>query len=116
MYVIDLLLNSILNLTKEEIENSKIELNMQAGSGGTPLLDVWLKHAEEEKANGTCKDCSYWGWYGEQANFKPGQCVFSFVRMTENEWLLISVAKIIDTPANTWATVEILEKYAPFFC
>lgn len=29
----DLLLNNVLNLTKEEIENSKIEFNMQAGSG-----------------------------------------------------------------------------------
>ena len=29
----DLPLNSVLNLTKEEIKNSKIEFNMQAGSG-----------------------------------------------------------------------------------
>ena len=30
----DLLLNNVLNLTKEEIQNSKIEFNMQAGSDG----------------------------------------------------------------------------------
>lgn len=30
----ELLLNNVLNLTKEEIDNSKIEFNMQAGSGG----------------------------------------------------------------------------------
>lgn len=30
----DLQLNTVLNLTKEEIQNSKIEFNMQAGSGG----------------------------------------------------------------------------------
>lgn len=29
----ELLLNNILNLTKEEIEKSKIEFNIQAGSG-----------------------------------------------------------------------------------
>ena len=29
----DLLLNNVLNLTQEEIDNSKIEFNMQAGSG-----------------------------------------------------------------------------------
>lgn len=29
----DLLLNDILHLSKEEINNSKIEFNMQAGSG-----------------------------------------------------------------------------------
>ncbi len=45
----DLLLNDVLHLTREEIENSKIEFNMQAGSGGQPFLDRWLKHTEEEK-------------------------------------------------------------------
>lgn len=34
----DLQLNDILNLTKEEIDNSKIEFNMQAGTGGQPFL------------------------------------------------------------------------------
>ena len=43
--VMDLPLNNVLNLTKEEIENSKIEFNMQAGSGGQPFLDRWLKHS-----------------------------------------------------------------------
>lgn len=73
----DLLLNDVLHLTRDEIENSKIEFNMQAGSGGQPFLDRWLKHTEEEKNIGTCKDCSYWGWYGKQRNFYPGQWVFS---------------------------------------
>ncbi|MGO5071417.1 hypothetical protein [Roseburia faecis] len=93
----DLLLNDVLHLTREEIENSKIEFNMQAGSGGQPFLDRWLKHTEEEKNTGTCKDCSYWGWYGKQRNFYPGQWVFSFARMPGDEWLLISAAQIIDT-------------------
>lgn len=35
--------------------------------------------------------------------------------MQEDEWLLISVAKIIDTPANDWANVQVLEEYAPLF-
>lgn len=72
-----ILLNDVLHLTREEIENSKIEFNMQAGSGGQPFPDRWLKHTEEEKNTGTCKDCSYWGWYGKQRNFYPGQWVFS---------------------------------------
>ena len=45
----DLKLNDVLHLTQEEIGNSKIEFNMQAGSGGQPFLDRWLKHTEEEK-------------------------------------------------------------------
>ena len=111
----DLPLNNVLNLTKEEIENSKIEFNMQAGSGGQPFLDRWLKHSEDEKKSGTCTDCSYWGWYGKQRNFYPGQWVFSFARMTDDEWLLISAAEIVDVPADEWATVNVLERFVPLF-
>ena len=50
--------------------------------------------------SGTCSDCSYWGWYGKQRNFYPGQWVFSFARMTDDEWLLISAAEIVDVPAD----------------
>ena len=111
----DLLLNDVLHLTQEEIGNSKIELNMKAGRGGQSYLDRWLKHSEEEKSTGNCKDCSYWGWYGKKRNFYPEQWVFSFVRMLEDEWLLISAARIIDTPTDDRATVEVLEKYIPLF-
>lgn len=112
----DLQLNQILNLSQDEIDNSKIELNMQAGRGGQPFLDRWLKHSEEEKASGTCAECSYWGWYGKQGrNFKPGQWVFSFARMTGDEWLLISAAEIKDVPADEWATVSVLERFMPLF-
>ena len=111
----DLLLNNVLNLTKEEIQNSKIEFNMQAGSGGQPSLDRWLKHSEAEKMSGTCSDCSYWGWYGKQRNFYPGQWVFSFARMNDDEWLLISAAEIIDVPADEWAAANVLERFVPLF-
>jgi len=112
----DINLNDILNLSEEEILRSKIEFNMQAGSGGEPFIDRWLKYSENEKASGACKDCSYWGWYGtNQRNFYPGQWVFSFVRLINDEWLFISAGKVVDTPFNDWASVEILEKYKPFF-
>ena len=78
----ELHLNDLLNFSEEEINNSKIEFNMQAGSGGQPIIDRWLKHTEEEKTSGTCKECSFWGWYGsKQRNFYPGQVVFSFARI-----------------------------------
>ena len=41
--------------------------------------------------------------------------VFSFARMTEDEWLLISVAQIIDTPFDDWADVKVLDRFAPLF-
>ena len=47
----DLLLNDVLNLTQQEIENSKIEFNVQAGSGGQSFLDRWLKHTETDSSH-----------------------------------------------------------------
>ena len=91
-------LNNILGLTDEEINNSKIELNMQAGVGGESYIDLWLYCDEKDKENGTCPECGYWGWYGNQRNFRPGQWVFSFVRLRDNECLFTSAAEIIDVP------------------
>lgn len=111
----ELMLNDVLHLTPEEIENSKIELNMYPNVGEPLFLDLWLKYTEEEKAAGTCKECSYWGWFANKRNFYPGQWVFSFVKKSDDEWLLISAAQVIDVPPDTWATVQILEKYKPLF-
>lgn len=111
----DLNLKQILNLSPDEIKNSKIEFNMQADSGGEAFIDKWLQYTETEKAEGLCTECSYWGWYGKKRNFYPKQTVFSFIRLRDNEWLLISVAEIIDVPENSRAIVKIVEKYKPFF-
>lgn len=111
----NLLLNDILHLSNDEINNSKIESNMQAGVGGQPFIDRWLKNTDDEKLNGTCPECSYWGWYGKQRNFYPGQWVFSFARIKDDEWLFISAAEIIDIPADTWASVTMLENFKPLF-
>ena len=56
-------LNSILNLTEERIENSKIELNMNDGKTKEPFIDRWLDRPEDERAAGLAKRCSYWTWY-----------------------------------------------------
>ena len=112
----ELKLKSILQLTEEQAKNSKIELNMKGGSGGDEYLNIWLKHTDHEKEEGLCSECSYWGWYGEkQRNFYPGQWVFSFIRMPDNEWLMISAAEIIDVPKNDRATVRILDEFKPYF-
>ena len=39
----DLKLNDILNLSQDELKNSKIELNMTAGSGAESFMIRWLK-------------------------------------------------------------------------
>ena len=113
----NLMLNALLKLSENEIKNSKIEFNMQAGRGAENFIDRWLKHTETEKSNGICEDCSFWGWYGTKSrNFLPGNIVFSFIRLSNNdEWLLISVAKIIDVPKKSRAKVEIINNYKPLF-
>lgn len=115
-----ILLNDIFHLRAEEISNSKIEFNMQAGRGGESFLDRWLAYSNLEKEQGysTNWNCSFWSWYTrQQRNFCQGQWVFSFVRIPKNsnEWLFVSAAEIIDTPKNTWAKVSILKRFAPFF-
>ena len=110
----ELFLNNILNLNQEEIENSKIEFNMMAGSGGQAFIDRWLKNTEEDKAAGTCKECSYWGWFGKQRNFYPGQWVFSFARITDDEWLFISAGEILEV-LEGWSKAKILDRFKPYF-
>ena len=110
-----ILLNQILNLSEDEIQNSKIEFNMTEGSGGDSYIDIWLEHSDKDKSAGKCFECSYWGWYGNKRNFYPGNIVFSFIRLETNEWLLISVAEIIDVPENSRASVKICKKYASLF-
>lgn len=108
-------LNDILGLNEKEISNSKIELNMQAGVGGESYIDLWLYCSDIDKENGTCPECGYWGWYGKQRNFSPGQLVFSFVRIRDNEWLFTSAAEIKEVPENTFAKVKIIDKHKPLF-
>lgn len=56
----ELTLNNILNLSSDEIENSRIELNMTEGPGGIAYIDKWLS-LEQSIKDGGVTDCSYWG-------------------------------------------------------
>ena len=107
-------LNDIFQLNEEEIKNSKIELNMQAGRGGEPFIERWLNCEKEVRESGLT-DCSYWGWFGNKKNFYKRQWVFSFVKLSWDEWLFVSAAEIVDIQPNSRATVKILEKFKPFF-
>jgi len=113
----ELLLNMILNLTQEEIKNSKIQFSNTEGPSGTPYIDKWLKLDENQKRLGICPQCSFWGWKdGKQRNFSPGQWCFSFIKLTGDEWLLVSAGEIIEVPKGTWAKVDVIkERFAPLF-
>lgn len=107
-------LNDILHLTDEEINNSKIELNMSEGKNGIPHIDKWLSLNDKEKSSGIT-DCSYWPRYGSSKNFHIGQKVFSFIRKSYDEWLFISAARILEVPEDRQADVEILKEYKSLF-
>ncbi len=111
----DLKLNDILHLTEEEIDNSKIELNMKGGSEGEPYIDTWLKYTEDQKLNGYYEDISFWGRYGKNKNFVEGNHCFSFIRISGDDWLLISAGQIVEVPPEGRAKVQILDEFAPLF-
>lgn len=108
----------ILNLTEEQINNSKIEVNTSPGSNAPLYMEDWLSLDDEVKESGI-HECSYWGWKSKKArNFAVGQVVFSFIRLSysaSDEWLFVSAGKILEIPHCARAKVEIIDEYKPFF-
>lgn len=88
-------LNDILHLTKKQIENTKIGLNM-GWQGRTHFLD-WY----ESDPNDRNTDFTYHSHQGKSRNFTSiGQLCFGFVRLQESDdkWLLVSAGKITSIP------------------
>lgn len=111
----EIMLNDILHLTESELSNSKIELNMTKGNGGLPFIDEWLTESTENKISGDV-GCCYWSWYGKSKNFTVGQYVFSFLRLSSEDWLFVSAAEILEITANVWrAKYKILNKFSSLF-
>ncbi len=108
-------LNDILCLTNKEIKKAKIEFNMHPANSDEEYIERWLKHTDEEKSSGTCEYCSYWNNRGGKRNYKLGELVFSFVRLSKDEWLFISAGIVTDENANDAAKVEIDNKYSDLF-
>lgn len=110
-----LLLNDLFNLSNDEINNSKIELNMRPGNSTIPFIETWLSLDYNKKVNGLT-GFSYWTSYGNKRNFSINNIVFSFTRIkNDSEWLFVSAARIIDNTPYTNAKCEILEKFKPYF-
>lgn len=111
-------LNSILNLTEEQIKNSKIELNITYKEGNASFIDLWTGHSEEERRAGDPRVTCYCGWpTGKKHNFREGQWVFSFIQLSDNRdrWLFASAAKALNVPEGGPTEVEVLTEYAPLF-
>jgi hypothetical protein len=84
----------LFHLTDEELNRSKIVLNMTAGIERKECLDIWLTSKDRQ----TDVRFSYWSHYGKQRNFSLNNIVFGFVRMGSDRYLLVTVGKIIDVP------------------
>ena len=114
----ELKLNDILHLTEEEINNSKIELNMKGGSGlKRPFIDLWLRYTDEEKVRGDKEEISFWGHTKNQKIYQEGNFGFAFIRLNnEDEWLFISAAEITGVPEYEGrAKFKVLNEFSPLF-
>ncbi|CCV63615.1 conserved hypothetical protein [Alteracholeplasma palmae J233] len=101
-------LNQLLGLTKEEIKNSKINLNMT--SEKRECLDLWLKNKDVS--------FSYWSHQSGRKNYQEGNYSFGFVRLGNNKWLLITasvITKVPDNPNGGHCEYSIIDKYRPLF-
>lgn len=90
-----LMLNDILHLSADQIDNSKIGLNMKWN--GRSHFSNWYESDEYNRDT----DFNYASHYGNNRNYtKIGQWSFGFVRLQDdpNKWLLISVGEITSIP------------------
>ena len=100
-------LRELLNLTEEEIDNSKIALCSYSYDLNKNIYDIWFESNQ--------KDISY-AYYNsdKQKNYKVGQTVFAFVQFPENNkhWVLVSVGKILESSSESrLCKFEPLKKY-----
>jgi hypothetical protein len=74
----DILLNDVLIRSAEEIDNSKIEFNMQAGSGGQSFIDRWHKHYGRRKSNRNLSRLLLLGLVWQAEKLYPGKLCSAF--------------------------------------
>ena len=103
-----IMLNNILNLTDEDINNTKISLNI--GWQNVDHFSRWYNNGDV--------DFAYHSHYAGKRNFHNGNLCFGFVRLPDNpdKWLLVTASKIISVPEKPGTCkTETLEEYEPYF-
>lgn len=104
----DLYLNDLFNLSENEIEKSKIVLDMTAN--GKKSIDLW----NESDPNNRDVSYSYWSHYGDQKNFAVGQRSFGFVKIDKDRYLLTTVGDILEVPEKDICKYREVRKYDGF--
>ena len=98
----NLYLNDLLHLTDEEINNSKLALNMSYA--GKPHRERWFDSHDVSY--------SYYSCQGNKRNYKVGQLAFGFVQLEQNNrFLFVTAGKITDVPLNDTCKYEPITKY-----
>ena len=113
----DIRLNDILHLTKEQIDNSKISLNISSGKGARLCLDSWLKWRDSDLKRAT--QDGFWAWYGIQRNFRVNTLCFAFYKLDwgGDRYLLVESGRITKVPElteNLPAEYEPLSEYQKY--
>lgn len=103
--------NDIFHMTKEEINNSKVKLNVWNGEESP--LDTYKKDPEYVNV-----DWFLWKPESGKNFYAVGQVAFNFIQIDYDEWLLTTVKEIKksnDVYGGVGYEADEVEKYRPFF-
>ena len=106
-----ILLNDILNISREEIDNTRIKFNIN--DGDTDPLELYKENPE--KVNTT-----WFLWHDSRRYFHSGQIAICFLRITTDTWLLTTIKQIIKevdvgTDGGVGYEAKEIEKYRKYF-
>lgn len=101
-----IMLNDILQLTSEQIENSKIRFMVPSSSGDFNPNSEVENPKKQDEVNLTALV-----WNGEKISFKTGTIVVGFIRIGEDRWLMTGIVKVIhNNGKHKAASAEYLDK------
>lgn len=103
----ELSLRQLLNLSDEEINNSKIALCRDDKKSNKYFYDIWKESGKKNVGYVYCNS-------ENKKNYAPGQIVFGFAQIPGNNkrWVLITVGKILESRSvNQICEYESIEKY-----
>jgi len=106
-------LNDLLNLSNEELKNTKIRLMVASNSSGDPH-QAYIDNSDE-----ITKIWFLWEQEKQGAIFKEGQFGIGLLRIAQNRWLLVTAQKILKRLGKVEAGVnyetEIIDKLEKYF-
>ena len=104
-------LNDILQFTIEELANTKIRFNLQFGGLLNPV--EFYKSGKHERII----EGQYWN-YNKNKSFKNGQITIGFIKIKNDDWLLIHVGKItkdLNIQNGIGYEYEVIKRYEKYF-